>query len=437
LARQDIPRKERDLVLLASGGRCAFPGCNRPLIVDCTANDGATTIGEIAHIVASSDIGPRASKKMPGAERNKSTNLILLCEPHHKTIDAQFTTYSISVLRQMKADHEERIRNVTSSAPVIPPPMMQTDTVHSTMLPVTHLPQVVFSASCSFTDGQDAEVKDRIRYPENPNELVPFLLRDGRLYAFQDLKEDEGPFADVIDRRTTTTHRSITLFKNAEGSRRYVTLLNRAMYKLSSRLGFRYEPDHKRFYFPVEEPGEERTVEYRPLNKKSSKRNVAWEPKKKKTGEGRGFWYHLAAGLRFHQMAHPHWCLTIRPERHLTKDGEIPLESGKIGRRVTRIKAKMYNKPYLDEVNFWRDILCQGKPRFILDFGAQTAVIDSELLAFSVKWAGIPGDKVAYKNSQYSDDLFSVSDLRIATGGGDSDWDEEEEDADDEDLDIE
>lgn len=432
--RKEIPRKERDLVLLASGGRCAFPGCNRPIIVDGTVSDGATTIGEVAHIVASSDEGPRASKKMGIDERNQSTNLILLCEPHHKTIDAQFTTYSIGVLRQMKADHERRIQEQTASMPVVPPHELKTDTVHSTMLSVTHLPQIIFSAPCCFGEGQEDKVKERIKYPETYDELFPFLLRDGTLLAFQDLRKIDGPFSEVIDIRKVESLRAIKLFKDAEGKRRYVNLLNRALFKYSGRVGIRYDPAHFRFYFPVDEPGQERLVKYRPLNMRISKRKVAWEPKKKATGEGRGFWYHMAAGLRFHQMADCYWCLSIRPERHLTKDGEIPLEAEKIGRRVTRLKAKMYNKPYLDEVNFWRDILSGGKPRFILDFGAQSVVVDSELLSIGVQWPGIVGDKVAYKNQTYTDDLFSVSDLQLAIGGDQPTWDEDDEDASDEDL---
>src|SRR5207302_830702 len=83
-------------------------------------------------------------------------------------------------------------------------------------------------------------------------------------------------------------------------------------------------------------------------------------------------------------------CLSIRPERHLTSDGVTPLPAKQIGRRVTSKKARMWNDVYLGEVNFWRDYLSGGNPKVVLNFGDQSAVIDTEMLAFGVDWPGIP-----------------------------------------------
>lgn len=425
--RKDITRKERDLLHLKSGGVCAFPDCSLRLVVEGTPSDDATTIGEIAHIVASSDQGPRASKAMSEEERNKHFNLILLCEPHHKVIDAQPNTYSLPVLRQMKEDHEDRIRRLTSRDGPPASPSLRDESIHSTLLTVTHLPDVVFAAACCFGDGQEDEVKKRIKYPPRREELTPFLLREGMLFAFHDLRDRDGPFSGMLDFRKIDRHRAQELWSEPEGMRRYVNLLNRSLYKHAGRLGVRYDPAHYRFYFPVDGPGKERSVSYRPLNAARAKRKVAWCPKKKATGEGRDFWLHLAAGLRFHRMGPKAWCLSLRPERHLTKDGEIPLESDRIGPKVTRLKARMFNNAYLGEINFWRDYLSGGKPRFILDYGAQSAIIDTRLLNFSVEWPGIPGDDLPFKNETYEDDWFSLESLSEATGGDEFDWGEDDD----------
>ncbi len=130
-------------------------------------------------------------------------------------------------------------------------------------------------------------------------------------------------------------------------------------------------------------------MSYRPLNRQTESRQVAWEEKRKSTGEGKGFWWHLAAGLRFHRTADDQWCLSIRPERHLTTNGEIPLPPEKIGRKVTRLKANMFNDKYLSEVNFWRDFLSKGSPRFVLDFGSQSLAVSTDFLSFDVSWPGI------------------------------------------------
>jgi hypothetical protein len=157
--RKDITRKERDLLLLKSGGICAFPGCNRRLIEPGNEKDDATALGQIAHIIASSHQGPRGTKLLTEDDLNKHTNLILLCGEHHKIIDAQPNTYSVPVLQQIKADHEARIRTAMAPGILDPPPPTTSETVHSTLLPLTHLPANVFAAPCSFGPAEAAEVR--------------------------------------------------------------------------------------------------------------------------------------------------------------------------------------------------------------------------------------------------------------------------------------
>jgi hypothetical protein len=334
------------------------------------------------------------------------------------------------VLRAIKADHEKRIRQAT--APDTPPPPVEfkREVIHGSLLPLTHLPQAVFHAPCVYTDRQEDEVKRRIRYPEDRSVLVRFLIREGRLYTFHDLRDPNGPFAEVIDHRAIGRCRSSLFWQDAEGHRRFVTLLNRAMYKYTATLGVRYDPVRRRYYFPADESGDERVVRYRPLNMSASERKVAWEPKRRSTGEGKGFWWHLAADLRFHRMADDQWCLSIRPERHLTADGATPLPPERVGRRVTSLKARMFNDKYLGEVNFWRDFLANGSPRFVLDCGNQSAVVSTDFLNFDVTWPGIPGDDLPFKNQSYEEDLFTLAGLEGIVRGEDLDWEDEDDDYD-------
>jgi hypothetical protein len=433
---RSVSQKEIKLLCLQSGGVCAFPGCGRYLVEAGTLQDDPVVLGEIAHIVAESRQGPRGTAALTEEERNKHANLILLCGDHHKIIDSQPNTYSIPVLRQMKADHEARIRKAMTSTPVEPQQGLKSEVIPGTLLTATHLPTVVFAAPCPFDDGQEDAVKQYISYPTRREELVPFLLREKKLIAFHDLQIPNNPFAVVIDRQNVEIRRALDLWRDAEGKRRYTTLMNRSLYKHTGRLAIRYDPTHYRFYFPATEKGRERVVWYRSVSGKQTKRKVVWQPKRRSTGERRNFWWHLAARLRFHQMAELQWCLSIRPERHLTRDGESPLPSEQIGRRVTRLKARMYNDLYLAEVNFWRDYLAQGRPRFILDFGNQSAVVDAQGLMFDVHWPGIPGDDRLFHNQLYQDDLFTLADLDEAVSGEETNrHDSEDETIDEEDAD--
>jgi hypothetical protein len=432
---RNIPDKEMKALIALSGGVCAFPGCDKGLVEPSNKDDDAAFLGEMGHIVADSRQGPRGLSPMSDEDRDKHTNLLLLCGDHHKIIDSQPHTYSVQVLRQIKADHEERIRSAARPVGPQPRPPYRHEVVHSSLLPVTHLPAAVFAAPCGFRDRQEDQVKQRIRYPEGNEQLVRFLLRDGKLFSFHNLNDQKGPFADVIDRRTVETLRSTEMWQEPEGLRRYMALLNKALFKYTARLQISFDPRHKRFYFPAVNGSEERIVTYRPLNVSTATRKVAWQEVRKATGEKKNFWWHLAAGLKFHWMGQTQWCLSIRPERHLTSDGKLPLPPKQIGRRVTSKKARMYNDLYLGEVNFWRDYLSSGSPRFVLNFGDQSAVVETQFLNFDVNWPGIPGDDKPFKNQVYEDDLFSFSDLSNATDGELLEWEEadngdQEEDGD-------
>lgn len=90
----------RDLYL-RSGNRCAYPGCNQPLM----RPDGVL-IGEIAHIEAVMPTGPRFRALMTNEERRTFGNLLLLCGNHHTVVDADPDTWTVAKLQELKAAHE-------------------------------------------------------------------------------------------------------------------------------------------------------------------------------------------------------------------------------------------------------------------------------------------------------------------------------------------
>lgn len=254
----NIAMSEQKLLIAQSGGRCAFPMCREVLVEPGSDPDPAVFLGEMAHIVGESHHGPRGGAALAEEERGRHTNLILLCRPHHKVIDTQVFTYSVGVLQQMKADHERRFGLVTGQHAADPPPVLVHEDLQSTLLPVTHLPAVVFAAPCGFDDAEEPDVKKRLVFPRDGNLLLPFVIREKTLFAFHDLRQENGPFQAVIDSRRVTQLRATELWEDAEGLRRYQTLLNRALYKHTGHLSVRYDPAHHRYYFPVKEKGVER-----------------------------------------------------------------------------------------------------------------------------------------------------------------------------------
>ncbi|MCZ7647987.1 MAG: hypothetical protein M5U26_22470 [Planctomycetota bacterium] len=430
MSRKSIPEKEMKTLLASSGGVCAFPGCPKRLVEPPTAQDEVAFLGVMAHIVGDSRQGPRGNSPMSDEERDKHTNLLLLCGDHHKVVDAQPRTYSVPVLRRMKEDHETHIRKVTGGAATALPVQSVRDSIHSSILAVTHLPAAVFASPCAFHDGQDEQVKQRIHFPEKGNSLVRFILRDGKLFSFHNLNDPRGPFRDVVNPGCVETIRSEQWWDEPEGYRRFITLLNRGLYKFAARKRIRFDPTHKRFYFDALAPGKPRQEYYRPLNAKGQqRRNVVWQPIRKATGQPRNFWWHLAVSLAFQRVDNRQWYFSIRPERHLTADGITPLPPMQIGRRVTSKKARMWNDIYLGEVNFWRDYLSNGRPNLVLNFGDQSVVINTRMLTFNIEWPGIPEDIKPFANQTYDQDLFSRREFEDALAGDELEWREDDEDS--------
>jgi len=93
-----------------AAGRCAVPECRIELFAEATDYDPIVPIGDIAHIRASSDSGPRANKKISKRERDEYENLILLCKNCHARLDKQKNSNPVEKIVKLKMDHEDWVR---------------------------------------------------------------------------------------------------------------------------------------------------------------------------------------------------------------------------------------------------------------------------------------------------------------------------------------
>lgn len=89
-----------------SGNMCAMPDC-KTLLID----EYGTWIGEVAHIYAASNGGPRANSDLSSEDRRKGDNLILVCSNCHTKIDSNEALFSAEKLREIKTVHEAIYRN--------------------------------------------------------------------------------------------------------------------------------------------------------------------------------------------------------------------------------------------------------------------------------------------------------------------------------------
>jgi len=112
-----IPEKTKKLLLIKSGGRCQYKGCNISLYQDLLTKRDFNA-AYFAHIVADSVGGPRGDKIKSPLLAKELSNIMLLCDSHHRLIDKiEVQKHSETLLLEMKKVHEERIERITAINP--------------------------------------------------------------------------------------------------------------------------------------------------------------------------------------------------------------------------------------------------------------------------------------------------------------------------------
>ncbi|MGO2278907.1 MULTISPECIES: SAVED domain-containing protein [unclassified Psychrobacter] len=88
-----------------SHGRCMFRGCGQRLDVDeLTGYEG--NYGYLAHITASSTKGPRGTLYLSTLLSNEPSNVLLLCDVHHRLVDRVASSYyPAPLLTKMREEH--------------------------------------------------------------------------------------------------------------------------------------------------------------------------------------------------------------------------------------------------------------------------------------------------------------------------------------------
>ena len=111
-----IPEKIKVRLWGKAGGRCEYEGCNDRLWLDSLTKAEFNT-AYIAHIVGDSPDGPRGDQRLSEILKAELSNLMLMCDKHHRLIDTEDEPgHPVKRLAQMKAIHEDRIDLLTDIA---------------------------------------------------------------------------------------------------------------------------------------------------------------------------------------------------------------------------------------------------------------------------------------------------------------------------------
>ena len=104
-----ITDKTRKVLWGRSGNLCAF--CKAHLVVDASALDSESVVGDECHIISGALNGPRHNPNVDQEAIDGLANLILLCRVHHKLVDDQPETFTADALRQLKINHEKWVKD--------------------------------------------------------------------------------------------------------------------------------------------------------------------------------------------------------------------------------------------------------------------------------------------------------------------------------------
>ena len=116
LSLSSIPGPVRFLLWGKTGGRCEYRGCNKALYRD-SLTTGEFNRAYIAHIIADKPGGPRGDTVLSPQLAQDISNLMILCDEHHRLIDIDdVPRHTVDMLRGMKKEHEDRMEMLQSLA---------------------------------------------------------------------------------------------------------------------------------------------------------------------------------------------------------------------------------------------------------------------------------------------------------------------------------
>jgi hypothetical protein len=178
MSKTKIPQAAVLEVWLRAGGRCEYPQCNAALWRDDITLTQMNR-AYLAHIIADSPKGPRGDQVLSAQLAKDPSNIMLLCDAHHRLVDkTDIEGYPAELLRRYKAEHEDRIERQTG---------IQTNLRTELLLFGTKIKER--SGLVNSADARDAVLPNR--YPASESG-IPIDLAD------IDMAEDDPEFWTVV-----------------------------------------------------------------------------------------------------------------------------------------------------------------------------------------------------------------------------------------------
>jgi hypothetical protein len=280
-----------------------------------------------------------------------------------------------------------------------------TERIVSNLFPVIELPEHVFSADTPLRDKADIH-----RYSTSVTH-PPFLLREGRLWTFRDLRNETDSFGTAVRANTVSKDQFDPWFSDADRGRWAVELLNICLKEYAWRRFLRLDKDRHRYFFA---PRDSRPIKIHwRIGGRWSKREVTARhtvTKRLPDGTKQKFqsgWRHQAGRAGFVLLPFGLF-LRLEPTWMLTEaDGKTPRGGPRVGPILSHWLNQERNGQILRSLRFWSLILARGNAELFIPTGQQPIRI-SLTPATGEFGFGIAADHIDYDElmrSEMEDDL--------------------------------
>lgn len=194
-----LPIKKESLRDLAikSKNKCAFPGCDQPIL-----NLQGDYIAELCHIEAAEPGGQRYNSNQSDEDRRSPENLLFLCHQHHKETDDELR-YPVSRLQEMKTRHEalpEVVFNSDLLLRKIEEVLAEQSTIKAILAATGRNPTINENYQIVGPVLQESWTPDAGRFYETrtgPNTKFKYMMRDGWLHIEQLLEDGAVAYYEV------------------------------------------------------------------------------------------------------------------------------------------------------------------------------------------------------------------------------------------------
>jgi hypothetical protein len=217
----------------------------------------------------------------------------------------------------------------------------------SNLFPVVSHPTIIYSSATYARNTRF--VFDRLG--ENVRNH-PFLLKNKRLYAFDDIKEASSVFAPLTDKRDVTEEYASNWLQNDYKRNDIIYLLNLTIQKYCEKRKMIYDKRHDRFVCLLDN-GKDSVFTWRAGTRYVTRRIA------KRVFSSQNeliFCVHYAARLNFLYLNRSLF-LRIDPTKVFTEDGVNPINRDELAKLMSLYLSKEWNNLYLNSVRFWAKLL--------------------------------------------------------------------------------